>query len=500
MTHFRRTLSGLFLSSIAAVAQPVVVAPAAPPAASPAMAPAALRSPEQLDQLLAPIALYPDALIALILPAATASTDIVLAARHLRDFPDDRSQIEHRAWDESVKSLTNYPEVLLWMDENLPWTKQVGEAFAEQPADVMQSVQRLRGQARAAGTLVDTPQQLVLAEPEVIRIVPAQPDVIYVPRYDPDVVFVDRYVYSPVPLFSFGVGVSVGSWLAYDCDWRRRTIWIGDRHRAWHGHDWRRPLVPISPGVAPVTPIGFRQWRPPAHVSRPVGVPSGPRLTGPVYRPRPFDPTRSPPRRPGPDDRRQQPAFVGPLPATSSPASPATAPATPSGRSYPSSNRSSAQTPRPSTHTSTQLYVTDRGSATAPAASAPTSAPAPAAAPNPSLRATTPGPRDRGSYNRTYSAPAASAPVMGPQPASPAPVAAPGSGPRLESRSHRGDYTRGAPAPVAAPAPPPAANPTPSSRPPASEVTPPPPANSAPAPQRPSGDRSGRRGENDAQR
>src|SRR5687767_10083583 len=150
------------------------------------------RTAEELDQLLAPIALYPDALIALILPASTVPTDIVLAARHLRDNPGDRSQIEHRAWDESVKSLTNYPEVLKWMDENLHWTRQIGEAFAAQPADVMQAVQRLRAKARAAGTLADTPQQQVIAEQQVIRIVPAQPDVIYVPHYEPEVVFVDR--------------------------------------------------------------------------------------------------------------------------------------------------------------------------------------------------------------------------------------------------------------------------------------------------------------------
>jgi hypothetical protein len=225
----------------------------------------ALRSADELEQLVAPIALYPDALIAIILPATVAATDVVLAARHLRDFPNDRSQIEHRAWDESVKSLTHYPDVLKWMDENLPWTKQVGEAFALQPADVMQAVQRLRTRARANGTLVDTPQQQVIAEPDVIRIVPSQPEVIYVPRYEPEILFVSQPHFYTVPMLSFGVGARVGSWLAYDCDWRSRTIWVGDRHRSWRGHDWRRPIVPISPGftrhVSP--PHGIRQWCPP---------------------------------------------------------------------------------------------------------------------------------------------------------------------------------------------------------------------------------------------
>ena len=255
------------------------------------------RTPEELEQLLAPIALYPDALIALILPASTVPTDIVLAARHLRDNPGDRAQIEHRAWDESVKSLTNYPEVLKWMDENLHWTRQVGEAFAAQPADVMQTVQRLRAKARAAGTLVDSPQQQVIAEQQVIRIVPAQPDIIYVPHYEPEVVFVDRPVYYTHPFLTFGVGVPVGSWLAFDCDWRHNSIWVGNRHRRWTGHDWRRPLVPFAHSHHSVaynysshrnvhTPEA-RQWRPPTNVSR-ITVTASNRFRSEVVRPVPL--------------------------------------------------------------------------------------------------------------------------------------------------------------------------------------------------------------------
>ena len=123
-----------------------------------------------------------------------------------------------------MKSLTNYPEVLKWMDENLLWTRQVGEAFTDQPAEVMQAVQRLRAKATAAGTLVDTPQQQVIAEPQVIRIVPAQPDIIYVPHYEPDIAFVDRPIYYGRPFLTFGVGVPVGSWLVFGCDWRRCEI------------------------------------------------------------------------------------------------------------------------------------------------------------------------------------------------------------------------------------------------------------------------------------
>jgi hypothetical protein len=262
MKTLRVPLALLLLTGSLVLAQ----APVLGPGAAEENAGAVLRSPQELEQLVAPIALYPDALIAIILPATTAPADIVLAARHVRDFPNDRSQIEHRAWDESVKSLTNYPDVLKWMDDNLQWTKQVGEAFSVQPSDVMQAVQRLRAQARTAGTLVDTPQQQIIAEPEVIRIVPAQPDVIYVPYYDPEVVFVNRPYYHTGPLLTFGVGVPVGSWLAFECDWHRRAIWIGNRHRHWSGHDWRRPLVSYAPprsGTTYTRTPEVRQWRPP---------------------------------------------------------------------------------------------------------------------------------------------------------------------------------------------------------------------------------------------
>lgn len=91
-----------------------------------------------------------------------------------------------------MRSLARYPDVIKWLDENLAWTQQLGTAFLAQPAEVMQAVQRLRARARAAGTLIDTPQQKVITEGEVILIEPASPTVIYVPRYDPEVVYVSR--------------------------------------------------------------------------------------------------------------------------------------------------------------------------------------------------------------------------------------------------------------------------------------------------------------------
>ena len=273
--------------------------------------PALRRTPQEIEQLLAPIALYPDALIALILPACTASTDVVLAARYAREFPNDYSQVEHRAWDESVKSLLHYPEVLLWLDENLPWTKQVGETFAEQPADVMQAVQRLRASARATGALVDTPQQQIIFDADVLRIVPTQPDIIYVPYYDPEVVFVERPVYFPHSSVSFGVGVGVGSWLAYEFDWRRHALFAGNRHRPWVGHDWHRPLVPVNTvTVAGSRPVDVRQWRPPP---RPVAIATW-QSHAAIVRPAPVRPPNEMPRAQGPipPDNRNRQVLYGP--------------------------------------------------------------------------------------------------------------------------------------------------------------------------------------------
>ena len=197
-------------------------------------------SPEELDRLLAPIALYPDALIALILPASTVPSDLVLAARYVGSNGDP-AQIADQPWDDSVKSLARYPDVLKWMDQNLDWTTTVGDAFIDQPADVMNSVQRLRVKALAAGNLFDTPQQTIVKEETSIRIVPVEPDVIYVPEYDPEVVYVQPYSQDLGPVLTFGAGFAVGSWLTYDLDWNRRGIYVGQWRPGWkRDRDWDR--------------------------------------------------------------------------------------------------------------------------------------------------------------------------------------------------------------------------------------------------------------------
>jgi len=198
-------------------------------------------TPEQLDQLLAPIALYPDPLLALILPASTVPSDISLAAQYVA-ANGDPSGIDAQPWDPSVKGLAHYPTVLKWMNDNLDWTRAVGAAFAMQQADVMRSVQQLRAKARAAGTLVDTPQQQVDMEGDDIRVVPAEEGTIYVPQYDPDLVYGEAPEGYAGPFVTFGVGFPAGAWLGFQCDWDDFGIWFGPWHAGWaYRRDWRDP-------------------------------------------------------------------------------------------------------------------------------------------------------------------------------------------------------------------------------------------------------------------
>ena len=208
--------------------------------ATPAVA-AAVATSDEMEQLVAPIALYPDVLVALILPAAIESADVVLAARFL-ERGGAEAQIDGQPWNDSVKGLARYPDVVKWMDENLSWTRQLGDAYLEKPEDVMAAIQRVRARAKAQGLLASTAEQEIVAEGEYIRIVPAQPHVVYVPRYDPEVIFVERpVIYRHEPWITFGVGFGVGWWLGYDCDWGRRVIVVNPSYRShWrHHHDWR---------------------------------------------------------------------------------------------------------------------------------------------------------------------------------------------------------------------------------------------------------------------
>ncbi|MBV8402114.1 MAG: DUF3300 domain-containing protein [Acetobacteraceae bacterium] len=193
---------------------------------------------EQIDALLAPIALYPDTLLTQILMASTFPLQVVAAGRWLeepahKEFKGDAltQALEAQDWDPSVKSLVPFPQVLTMMNANLDWVQQLGYAVADQQAAVLDSVQRLRRQAQSNGGLQSSPQQVVRTEGQSIVIEPAEPNVVYVPSYNPTVVYgtwpYPSYppVYLPPPAgyvagtallsglaFGAGVAITAGLW------------------------------------------------------------------------------------------------------------------------------------------------------------------------------------------------------------------------------------------------------------------------------------------------
>jgi len=190
-----------------------------------------MRTAQELDDLLAPIALYPDPLLAQMLPASTYPAELVYAGGWLRSGGDP-SGIDQQNWDENVRAMTHYPKVLYMMADNSDWTASVGEAFLTQPVDVTDSIQRLRWRARNLGNLVSTDQQTVVIEGDYIQIIPAQPQYIYVPQYNTSVIYVQRWTPGISPFITFGLGLLIGGWLDLDFDW-------GHHHVYYHG--WNRP-------------------------------------------------------------------------------------------------------------------------------------------------------------------------------------------------------------------------------------------------------------------
>jgi uncharacterized membrane protein YgcG len=202
-------------------------------------------SPDQLDNLLAPVALYPDPLLAQILLAATFPDQVDEAARFCRGGanPDD---IDTQPWDVSVKAVAHYPSVLYTMADGLDWTTALGQAYVNQTDDVMASVQRLRQEARNAGNLVTTPQQDVEVDDGNIEIWPAQPQYCYLPVYDPSLVFFGSGGVYGGSVISFSPAYPIGVWLSYDFDWRHRKIY----YHGWaEGGGWiarSRPFIRIN--------------------------------------------------------------------------------------------------------------------------------------------------------------------------------------------------------------------------------------------------------------
>ena len=202
-------------------------------------------STEQVQALVAPIALYPDALVAQVLSGATFPDQIALAQNWLLQHKDLNGEglmkeVDKQSWDASVKALTQLPSVLDNMAKNLAWTSELGQVYHYQPKDVMQAVQNLRAKAQAAGNLKSTEQiKVVQQSPSTIVIEPANPQIVYVPLYNPTVIYgttfvVPNYTAADVAaasVISFGAGVAVGALMSGGCcSWGWSSWSVG-----WHG-------------------------------------------------------------------------------------------------------------------------------------------------------------------------------------------------------------------------------------------------------------------------
>jgi hypothetical protein len=213
--------------------------PAPAPQAPPAGGAAASYNPDDPATLVPRIALYPDDLVSIILPASTNPLQIVQADRFLAKRKSDPKAPVDEKWDDSVKSLVNYPEVITMMSGDLDWTAALGEAVVADQAAVLAAIQDFRKRTQAAGNLKSDQKQTVVVEKEVIKIVPADPQVVYVPQYNPTTVVVSGYAgygYYPTPYPSYYYPYAPGAAFATGLIWGAAmgAIWGG----AIYGSNW----------------------------------------------------------------------------------------------------------------------------------------------------------------------------------------------------------------------------------------------------------------------
>jgi hypothetical protein len=218
-------------------------------------------SASELEALVAPIALYPDALVAQILAAATFPDQVAIADYWLHQNQNLTGTslmqaLDKQSWDSSVKAITEFPSVLDNLAKNLNWASSLGEAYHNQPSEVMAAIQTLRAKAKAAGNLKSSSQITVVQQtPQTIVIQPANPQVVYVPEYNPAVVYGTPYVtpgytaadVTAAGLIGFGAGIEVGAlaggggwgWNSWNCDWHGGAVVYNHNNfygnAAWHG-------------------------------------------------------------------------------------------------------------------------------------------------------------------------------------------------------------------------------------------------------------------------
>lgn len=250
---------------------PTATAPPAPAVpADQAASAAAGFPPAQLDAMVAPIALYPDALLMQVLMASTYPTEVVMADRWRRDHADLQGDaldqaLADQSWDPSVASLAFFPDVLSRMSQNLEWTTDLGNAFLAQQDDVMDACQRLRMAAHDAGTLETTKEQTVTVEKEVVKIQPADPEVVYVPQYTTTNVYGSSYQPAPqyypavqtgysgatlatTGLLAFGAGMLTSYAIWGGCDWDDHDVYYGGYHGGgnYKGPSYKGPTYNVG--------------------------------------------------------------------------------------------------------------------------------------------------------------------------------------------------------------------------------------------------------------
>jgi uncharacterized membrane protein YgcG len=250
--EFKRPTLALLCVALAMPApaqSPTQQPPQSPPPAPAPSAETKSFSQAELDQVVSPVALYPDALLAQVLMASTYPIEIVHADRWVLTNGALKGAaledaLQSQPWDPAVKSLTVFPQVLQMMSQKLDWTQKLGDAFLAQPKDVMATVQALRAKAVAAGTLKDSREQKVVVVTEnnvtIIKIEPADPEVVYVPTYDPSYVYgtwpypayPPYYWYPPgyyYPGGAFLAGIIIGWAIWGGCNWGNGGVYIDHR-------------------------------------------------------------------------------------------------------------------------------------------------------------------------------------------------------------------------------------------------------------------------------
>ncbi len=266
-----------FSGAVCAAQDSAATAPAATPAPPPS-APAKLSAAE-LEKLVMPIALHPDPLLAVVLPASVYPLEIVQAARFIKDT-NNIPKVDDQPWDDNVKALAKFPDMIAKMDADLEWTMKLGQAFVDQGKELMDTIQALRAKAQQAGTLRTTKEQIVnvtnvvvvqtnysqvvTVTNHIVEVVPANPQVVYVPSYPPTVYYPPpAYVYNPyAPLITFGVGMAWGAILANNCNWGHGNVDVDVDRNVNRNVNRNTDRASARTGNRPSTTGSQRQWQP----------------------------------------------------------------------------------------------------------------------------------------------------------------------------------------------------------------------------------------------